>query len=532
MSFFSQKLRWNAGRSSVARVKGGKSKRGVPGFTASMLILGGLFTALLLGMVIALGAIQLTVMLAGLLIFIPILLFVDTKKLMPVLFVVVFFIAGAVQFFFKMRLATWMASGLCALFFARAILELSLSNRLAKERVSESSQGATRVIAAAWIYLAFFAFSIFLGHASTAQLISVLRFCLPIFGVLFAMYWFEWSDKRLLLLWWMIVLIALAQLPLVIYQHFFMMSSLGWDGVVGSFGTSMSPVLVLFTVAALLYMLARWVRGITPLWQVLFVFLIGLAIILLGEVKAVFLWLPFGVFWVVRRRVMKNVMAFIVFAALMSVISSGIFMTYHALYWGEITKTETTEDKLNTLGGYVVDPNNINYVTGEISRGASLALWYLDPVPTIQERLIGYGPSASSTSPSVGRGVVAARYRTLQISSTGMATLLWDVGVLGTLAYLSIFIFAILLGIRYVARSGESAERLAMADTSTVMLMLFISTLVYNRTLIDEPPMQLLCYFCLGCIVQFVRFGQPVHAVASSPETTLDLSRSLHKVPA
>ena len=532
MSFLSQKLRWNGGSSRAVRSKPGNSRTGIIGFTAAMLVLGGLATALLLGMVIALGAIQLTAMLAGLLIFIPILLFVDTKKLMPIMFVVVFFIAGSIQFFFNIRMATWMASGLCALFFARTIFEVSLSNRLRKESLADNSRGATYVIAAAWIYLAFYVFSIFLGHAKTTQLISVLRFCLPIFGVLFAMYWFEWSDKRLLMLWWMIVWIVLAQLPLVVYQHFFMMSSLGWDGVVGSFGTSMSPVLVLFTVAGMLYMLARWVRGITPLWQVVCVFVIGLAIILLGEVKAVFLWLPFGVFWVLRRRVMKNLMAFIVFVALMSVTSSAIFMTYHALYWGEVTKTETTEDKLNTLGGYVVNPDNINYATGEISRGATLALWYYDPMPTIQERLIGYGPSASLTSQSVGRGVVAARYRLLQIGSTGLATLLWDVGILGTLAYLSIFILGTLLGIRYVARSGASAERLAIADTSTIMLMLFLSTLVYNRTLIDEPPMQLLCYFCLGCIVQFVRYGKPATSMPTAGEAAPDHGKTLRGMPA
>jgi hypothetical protein len=530
MSFFPQKLRLNAPPDEAARARPGKAKQGMPGLSAFLLILGGLATALVLGMVIALGEIQLTVVLTGALIFIPILLMVSTKKLMPILFFAVFFIAGAVQFFFEMRLATWMASALSALFFARAILERSMSNRLANDHLGAPSQGASRVIVAVWIYLAFYAFSIFLGHATTGQLISTLRFCLPMFGVLFAMYWFEWSDKRLLLLWSIVMIISFMQLPLVVYQHFFMISTLGWDGVVGSFGASMSPVLVLFVVAAMLYMLARWVRGISPLWQVVFVFVIGLAIILLGEVKAVLVWLPLGVFWILRRRVMKNVMAFIVSVVLMSVISSGIFMTYHALYWGDSTITDTTEDKVNTLGAYAVDPNNINYVTGEVSRGATLAFWYNDPLLTIQERLIGSGPGASAISPTVGRGIVAARYRTLQIGSTGLATLLWDVGILGALAYVAIFVLGIRLGIRYVARSGESAERLAMADTSTIMLMLLISTLVYNRTLIDEPPMQLLCYFCLGCIVQFVRFEQPANAVEKVADPLPDKSKNLREV--
>ncbi|WP_426072788.1 hypothetical protein [Janthinobacterium sp. DSP2-3-3] len=510
MSFSFHKLGLKAGNTRDAQSTRRKARKGMPVFTAFLLALAGLATALLLGMVIALGAIQLTIMLAGLLIFIPILLFVDTKKLLPLLFVVVFFASGTAQYFFNLRLATWMASGLAALFFARTILEKTLANQLLKDQVGESFAGATRIVVAAWIYLAFYAFSIFMGHASTAQLISVLRFCLPMFGVLFAMYWFEWSDRRLLVLWGMIVVIALAQLPLALYQHFFNIATMGWDSVVGSFGGNMSPVLVLFTVVAMLYVLARWVQGITPVSHVVGMFIIGLAIILLGEVKAVFIWLPFGVFWVVRRKVLKNILVFVMFVALMCSISSGIFMAYHALYWGNHTKTDTMEEKINSVGGYVVDPNGINYVTGEISRGASLVLWYLDPVPSIQERLIGYGPSASSTSQNVGRGYVAARYRNLQLGATGLASLLWDVGILGTLAYLSIFILGILQGARYVARSQAGPERLAMADASTVTLILLVSTLIYNRTMIDEPAIQLLCYFSLGCIVQFSRYGKPV----------------------
>lgn len=280
MSFFPQKLRLNAPPDQAVRAQPGKAKQGMPGLSAFLLILAGLATAIVLGMVIAIGELQLTVVLTGALIFIPILLLVSTKKLMLILFFAVFFIAGAVQFFFEMRLATWMASALSALFFARAILERSMSNRLANDHLGAHSQGATRVIVAVWLYLAFYVFSIFLGHATPGQLISTLRFCLPMFGVLFAMYWFEWSDKRLLLLWSIVVIISFMQLPLVVYQHFFMISTLGWDGVVGSFGASMSPVLVLFVVAAMLYMLARWVRGISPLWQVVFVFVVGLAIIL------------------------------------------------------------------------------------------------------------------------------------------------------------------------------------------------------------------------------------------------------------
>lgn len=533
MSFFPRRLRMSSSSISGAgsRDKSTRAKkRGMPAASSILMVFGGLITALLLGMVIALGAIQLTILLTGILVFIPILFVVSTKRLLPIMFVAIFFVAGTAQYFFSLRLATWLASGLSALFFARAILELTLSQGRSHMPLGENPVGASRIIIAVWIYLLFYAFSIFLGHASTVQLISVLRFCIPMFGLLFAMYWFHWSCRRLLVLWTLIVLIALAQLPLVVYQHFFKISTLGWDGVVGSFGGNMSPVLVLFVVSAMLYMLARWIRGITPLWQLIVVFIIGLAVILLGEVKAVFLWLPIGVFWVARSKVMKNLASFIIFAAMMTAISSGIFMAYHAMYWGDHTKTDTMEEKVTSVGGYVVDPNGINYVTGEMSRAATLVLWYNDPMPTIQERLIGYGPGASLTSQSTGRGVVAARYRNLQIGSTGLAVLLWDVGILGTMAFLSIFVGGIILGIRYVSRSKAGPEQMAMADTSVIVLALYLSTLVYNKTMIDEPSAQLLCYFCLGCIIQFARYAPAAPVTTSTGDAqqeTMILQRGM-----
>lgn len=518
MSVFSQKSPLSMRPLPKMRDALRRGRARLPSFAAVVMAAALLLTAVFVGLVVALGVPQFTIVLAGVLIFVPVLLFVNTANLMPIMFVAVFFVSGMAQYFFNMRLATWMASGLSALFFVRAVLEVMLTPRRSPQDLGSPRQ-AVIVLLCASMYLLFYFFSLALGHATLAQTVSVLRFCLPMFGVLFAMYWFKWQPRRLHLLWLLIVWITLAQLPVTLYQHFFKMNALGWDGVVGSFGGNMSPVLVLFSVAAMLYLLARWSRGLTPLWQVVLVFIVGIAVVLLGEVKAVFVWLPIGVFWVLRRKVLRNFAAFIVFSALMMAFLAGTFAVYHALYWGQHTKTDTMEEKLNSLGGYVVDPNGINYVTGEISRGASLALWYRDPVPSAQERLIGYGPGASLTSQSTGRGVVAARYRRLDIGATGMASLLWDVGILGALLFVSIFGSGFLLGWRYVKNSGAQADgaALAMVDTATAMMLLAMSTLIYNKTLIDEPTAQLLAYFCLGCIVQCARYLPVPRSAAPVP---------------
>lgn len=477
---------------------------------------------LLVGAVVALGALQLTIILAGALAFVPILLFVNTRAMLPILFVVVFLIQGTAQYFFDLRLATWMASVLAGLFCLRCVLELS-GQRREKTPRHQISFGERTVMLSVGLYLLFYFFSLGLGRASVVQIIATLRFALPMFGVLLAFYWFKWSDKSINTLWLIMGVIGILQLPIVIYQHLFMTATLGWDGVVGSFGKGMSATLALFAIASLLYALSCWNRGVMSLGRMALFVVTCLAVILLVEVKAVLIWLPLGIMWILRRRMFRNVGAFIVFSAFALALTVGTYSVYKLVFWGAQTRDDTVSEKFDTIAAYAVDPGNINYQTGEISRAASLALWYSDPAPTTIQRLVGYGPGASAKSASTGPGVVAARYRMLSIAATALATLLWDVGILGTICYIAIPVAGVLAGIRYLRRATDPGHA-AIVDVSVAMVAIFINTLIYNRALIDEPTTQLLCFFCLGCIVHYCRNDAP--AIAASVKASSMLKRT------
>ena len=495
------------------RAAGTQVRAAIPGFAAIASLGAVALVALLAGAVVALGSNQLTVLLIGLLVFVPIVLFVGVKNMLPLMFVFVFGVQGAVHSFMNLRMATWLASGMGMLLFARALLEL-INLRVARRGAGASLPGAGAIVLAAGLYLLFFFFSLALGHASAPQILSAVRFCIPMLSVLFVLYWFEWSELALRRLWLLLVLIALLQIPVVAYQHFFTIQLIGWDGVVGTFGMGMSAMLVLFSLTAMVYFLSRWTRGLASGKITALVFCIGMATILLGEVKAVVLWIPLGLFLVMRRRVLKNAFAFFTFGLFIAAFVAGTFTVYQALYWGEHgSKGHTIEEKFDSTSGYILNPNGLNYVTGEVSRMASLSLWYRDPGPTAQERLIGYGPGASMSSKGTGKGVVARRYRTLEINATALASMLWDVGVLGTLSYLALLVMGLVAGVRYVRRGGGNAEQNAMVDTSLVVLCLMGTTLLYNRTLVDEPTVQLLFYFSLGCIAQHCRF----HSTGAAP---------------
>ena len=93
--------------------------------------------------------------------------------------------------------------------------------------------------------------------------------------------------------------------------------------------------------------------------------------------------------------------------------------------------------------------------------------------------------------------------------------LLWDVGILGALAYSMMTVGGVLLGWRYIRRGQGSAANMAMVEASVAVLVIYVSLLIYNRTMLDEPTVQLLYLFCLGTVVQVCRHGTAVQEAPS-----------------
>lgn len=470
--------------------------------------------AVFLGLVAALGGLKPVVFFAGIMVLIPLIWFVSARTLLPLLFVFIFLIQGASSTLLHVKAIAWAGSGIAFLFLARVLLEIFLA-KLRGKKVTKPWTGAAAIIVASLIYLMLFFFGLATNNETMGQRLSAMRFGLPMFGVLLLMANAQLSEGRMRLLWKLILGIMVVQLPMVVYQHFLGMGEVGWDAVVGSFGPGMSAVMVMFSIAALLYALALWTRGLIPTSLVAFLIVVALANMLLGEVKAIVIWVPVGVVLVMRVRFFRNLGSLIVYSAMLVFFVVGTYSAYRAMYWGErADEGGTVAERATRTSSYFFDPYEIHYDTGEVGRFASLYIWYRDPTIDMVHRLIGYGPGAVAVSQTVGRGVIAKRYRPLAIGSTSLSLLLWDVGVLGALAFVGIFVFAIWAGWRYVARGEGTPHGLAMVDTSMAMLVLLFTTLIYNRTLLDESSVQLLYLFCVGCIVHQCRFGRTVASPA------------------
>ncbi|UTY55788.1 hypothetical protein [Massilia sp. erpn] len=485
----------------------------VRGGLSWLLMLPFALVALLLGAVAALDSPVLLTLLAGPILVILLFFLVKAEGLLWSLFAMTFLVQGSLLYFLNLRQATWVAIGMAVLFLLRIMLDLAL-RRPRTAAPAAPPWARSWVMPALLVYLCCYMLSVVANRPGAAQLIASIKSVWPMFGVLLALYWVRWTPEQLGKLWRLLVWITVLQLPIVIYQHFFVAGRrvLGFDSVVGTFGGSMvagglSSVMVVFVIVTLAYVLASWHHGMLSRKKLLLFGALALLVILLGEVKAAFIWLPLSIMFVLRQRMLKNVFNLIGYSMLALLLLALIYYFYNLMYWNEhMSQLNSVSDKLNEGGGYFFDVNNINYVTGEISRGASLALWLRDPVAGLREWLIGFGPGASKTG-ALGMGVIAKRYYPLHIDATGLAVLLWEVGVCGALAYLAMLGAGIAAAWRFLAARVGSARQKAGMETALVTLLLSLTLLVYNRTMLDEPTMQLLLLFCLGYVVQTVRFG-------------------------
>jgi hypothetical protein len=479
--------------------------------TPPLLVAAFLLLALLIGLIGGLGSLQLLMIIGGATMATLLFFLVDAYGLLLSLFVMTFLIQGSLMYFLRIKSATWVAVGMAALFFASILLTRIL--RGAKAMSSRSASSGQGVMLAVGLFLLCFVATTILNRPSALQILSGIRSYLPMFSVLIVFYWFRWENEKIERLWNLMLLILALQLPVVLYQHFFIATANTYDSIVGTFGGTPgfggnSAIMVAFTIMMLTYALARWNVGLMSGKRAILIVLVSVAIILLGEVKASFVWLPFALFWVLRKRILRNVFAMVGYAVVIGAFMAATWSVYAALYWGaNADKGNTVSEKFEARGGYFFDPNNIDYRTGEVSRGASIALWARDPQATVARRMLGYGASASKPRGAFGPGSIAKRYEPLALDATVVAVILWEFGIFGALAYGGMLVGAAWLSYRSSKASNVSPQQMAILDTCTPMLIITMSMLVYNRALVDDPAAQLLLMFTLGSVLQIARFG-------------------------
>jgi hypothetical protein len=480
--------------------------------TDALVIVGSAIAVLLGGSVVALGAPLLTGTLLAIAIGV-LTLCMSTWAATVCLFVMTFFIQGSVRFFAGTNILSWATSGLALILLAKALYQrLGLRQSPAVGGVQVTSS-ANLALSALVIYLLLLVTSALINQSPVLQLIAAFRNTVPMLAVLAVIYWSPWTTSQLKTMWMLLLAGVFLQLPIVAYQHFVIAAerkTQGWDAVVGTLGGNpegggLNAMLVIFALAGLAFVLARVRYGLS---KPLFAWIVGLAvaiIIALGEVKAAFVWGPFVLLWFFGRDLMRRPLRTVAYSAGALVLVGALFVAYQEFYWQAKSRAhDSIVDRIAAQSEYFFNPRNIDFRTGEVSRGASLAIWWNDPRADVIRRTVGYGPGASKSVSVLGAGEVAKRYSPLAVDATTVVVLLWDTGIAGFLLYTAVLVFSVLAGLRLTrAYPATSPDDASLIDASVLTLVLLTTLLIYNRTLADEPTVQFLTYLCIGTVFHY-----------------------------
>jgi hypothetical protein len=296
--------------------------------------------------------------------------------------------------------------------------------------------------------------------------------------------------------------------PFVLQQAY---STTNWDAVVGTFGgdpdgSGASGILMVFAIIGILAAINLWqTRRLGLLWVTV---VIGLNIVVVGlaEVKAFFVLFPLALLVQQWRNVRRRPLLFVTLMSGAMLIVYFLIGFYEQLYLArspgriQLSAIDSVERSI----AYFFDVNGVNFVTGEVSRGASINLWLNDSETGLIQRLVGYGAGSSRPRSTIAIGEVAMRFAPLNIAATSLSQLLWDTGIIGA----GLFTLALLSAIRLAGRlARQTSNEVLRSQLQTVMALLtvLVPFLIYDRSLVDQPTMQLLLATVVGVLIALHR---------------------------
>lgn len=486
----------------------------------------------LVGVLISFGSLPVLI-LVGLAILAVAMVLLPLEFLMWGLIVLTFFVQGPVANFLKLPVAAWLSYAMAALVFLRALLD-----RLTQSPVSSSctaappatnptglvvtpklNRGDRTALQAGpgyipvllGLYLLIIVISTLVNRPPMAQLAVGVKTYLPFWAVTFALLFNSWRAEQLERIWRFLPWGLLLQVPLVAYQVLIVVPAgraagvnSAFDAVVGSFGGDggNSSFLVVFAIAAALLAMARAQMQIGSILIALVTMMLAIGLTLAGEVKAAFVWVPIAIAAAFHDRIVKR--PAVLLGALVGLAGFLIFLAaaYQALHWQSGTADHTSlEVRFSRATDYFFNPEELNYETGEVGRGASLMLWVNDRKTDWPNRLIGYGPAASKAKSLVAVGLLAKRFAPLAIGATTLAQLLWDAGVIGAALFLALILACLFQSLELSRDENLDRSHRAVARMLAGLFTVFLTMSVYGRTLTDEPCTQCLLALTIGYLV-------------------------------
>ncbi len=272
------------------------------------------------------------------------------------------------------------------------------------------------------------------------------------------------------------------------------------DAVAGTFeasstGGGSSSILVMFVLMVFAYVLSAWRDKLLGPIGAFVASLLLLAPLAMGETKIVIVLLPLVALVVLQRDLRQNPVAGTLIMAATLCLTAALGYLY-------LTLSARGHDSVEQTIARVVAYNmgNVGYMgLGGLNRTTVLSFWWDqqtwgDPLAF----LFGHGVGASYTGDgALVPGHLGIKYFGLSIGLTGLSTLLWDTGILGTAWVLAIFLGSLIHCQRIVMDMPNGKPRAIALAVEAGLVMNFV-LLAYSNSIFSLPSHEVILMLLLA----------------------------------
>jgi hypothetical protein len=436
------------------------------------------------------------------------------------LFVASFVVTGQIIYFARIDRALWLPFLLGMLLFVRLPVDVLVARRqLGRGGAARKPQGSAGLTAFTAFLLVYFGTALAASAANTVtplQLFVTSKeyiFLWSVFVVLaLGLVAMQHVERIWLWLPWLVVL----QVPIILYQRFVVAPGRAaravgaeWDAIVGAFGGNpqgggSSGAMGIFSVFTIVFVVALWRSGRIGLARTVVLLLAALLSIALAEVKFAILLLPVAFAALFLREILRKPIQGFGALMLSLVLAATVFGAYRAQFQISQQADQTPIEYFQAMFTSSVDGDFVNLRTGEIGRVASIRFWADENADSVPELLLGHGLGASRIGDLVV-GDAARKHPQFNLGRSSLALLLWEVGLIGTLAIIG----ALLLAWRRAHLLAHDARlsplHRAFCGGSAVVIVLVLAGFAYNTDFMVSHQIQLLLMLAMGNTVMLSR---------------------------
>jgi hypothetical protein len=476
-----------------------------------LLVIATLFFAALSGAVVALGS---KILLFPIFFLIGAAIFAITPAHLSLwgLALVCLLVEGPVIYFLKFEFFRWFPP-----IFAIAMALPLLLHIMHRKPGVRTLQGYPPFTIWLILFLITLTFSTLISAPKFAELTTAWRDYLAFWPVMLLLFMGVLAEKQMLNMWRFILVVAVIQFPVSLYQHFIVakQSAWGtsWDAVVGTFpgnaeGGGASAAMATFVLIAVIAAVALWQRGKMRTWLVATIGIVGVGTMLFAEVKAAVLMIPLGMAILYSREILRRPMQTLVMVVAGIVAMLAIFYAYNEMYYGydqtKVTALHRPSSPVEAMMNQL-DPERVNSMGNELSRAGLIDEWWTENVVSgdFTHSVFGYGIGATNIS-RLGLGEMVMQFRHY-VDGISTSFLLWETGLLGHGLFVLMLVSAAHSAYRLCQTQNVPPEHQALLHAAAVAILILILTLPYKNFLFKTPPSQFLMVFILGYIGYWYR---------------------------